>query len=328
MPTRPVTFPMAALWFGAALLLVAAPAPSRAEKLVQQIEVLSRRLSDEALLKGDAARGEPVTVDGQLVVPREQGRAPVVILMHGSDGPRSASVKGWQAHLNEQGIATFRLDSYSGRGVDGLSEDQDQFGQFGQLYDAYRAADVLAEHPRVDGSRIVLMGFSRGGISALFAAQARFHASFGPRTARIVAYLPFYAACNIELVNGEDVVPAPIRLFHGSADDWTLAAPCAAYVEQLRAAGKDAQITVYDGARHAFDNAFGAAYVYLDEAQTTRNCLRREVDGQLINAATGRPFRYTDACVERGVSIQYDGKATDDARIRVDALLREVFARP
>lgn len=310
------------------ILLLGAPfcGTAQAEPLDTQIDIPSRTLKDADFLRGDASAGAITTLSGRLIVPHDAGRHPVVILLHGSDGPKSASAGGWQDYLNSLGIATLRLDSFSGRGIKDVSDDQNDFGQFVQLYDAYRAAEALAEHPRVDGSRIVMMGFSRGGNAALYSAMRRFQTTFGPTRARLIAHLPFYPACNFELVGELDVTDAPIWLFHGAADDWTPIAPCRAYVDRLAAAGRDATITEYAGARHAFDNVRNPAYVEHADAQSSRNCVRREVNGELINPDTGRAFDYSDACVQRGVSVQYNAAATDAARAAVAALLAKLFA--
>lgn len=310
------------------LLLWALCTGAFAQPVDMLIDVPSRTLTDPQFLRGETMAGDPVTLNGQLVVPKAEGRQPVVILLHGSDGPRSQSAWVWQDHLNRLGIATFRLDSYSARGLTDVSQEQDRFGQFVQLYDAYRATEVLVAHPRVDGERIVLMGFSRGGTAALYSALDRFRTRFGPVDGKIVAHLALYPACNFELDEDLAATGAPIRLFHGTADDWTPLAPCRIYVDRLRAAGRDAELFAYEGARHAFDNALSPAYVHLDAAQTTRNCTRREKDGLLVNAATGRPFAYTDPCVERGASVQFNPQASEAARRSVEKILDRVFSPP
>jgi hypothetical protein len=52
----------------------------------------------------------------------------------------------------------------------------------------------------------------------------------------------------------------------------------------------------------------------LQQAQSTRNCQLKEAeDGQILNAKTKQPFTYSDPCVERGVTLTYDEKASTEA---------------
>ncbi|WP_244436195.1 dienelactone hydrolase family protein [Sinorhizobium fredii] len=293
----------------------------------EKLEVKSHTLADEDFLRGNTTAGTPVTLSGKLSGPEGINKLPVVVLLHGTDGPGSGAVWGWERFLNSIGIATLSLDSYTGRGLTQASTDQSLFDQFSQIYDAYRAADALADHPRIDASRVALMGFSRGGNAALYSAMTRFQKTFGPSKARIVAHLPFYPACNFQLVDELKVADAPIREFHGTDDDWTLAATCRAYIDRLAAAGNDATMTEYKGALHAFDSPRNPARFTDSDNQTSRNCMRREEDGKLLNAATGRPFSYSDACVEFGPSSQYNDAAVTAAQAAVKAFLEEVFGR-
>jgi predicted esterase len=86
------------------------------------------------------------------------------------------------------------------------------------------------------------MGFSRGGQTALYASLKRFQQAFDPEVA-FAAYIPLYASCNATLIGDTEVSGVPIRLFHGTADDYVPVAPCRGYVERLRAAGKDVRLT-------------------------------------------------------------------------------------
>lgn len=311
-----------------ALLLLACFASTSVFALEEKITVPSRTLSEQAFLGGDDPAVPEVMLSGMLEGPHDAGEPrPVVILLHGTDGPRSGAAGTWRRYLNDIGITTFRLDSYTGRGIEEAQTDQNAFGQFTQIYDAYRAADVLAADPRIDASRVVLMGFSRGGNAALYSAMTRFRDAFGPERATIVAHIPFYPACNFEFVGEIDVADAPIREFHGSEDDWTPAEPCRDYIARLAAAGADAEMTEYPEARHAFDNLGNPSYFSDPDAQTSRACFRREVDGRLVNAATGAPFSYDDACVEYGPSSQYNDAAATAAQDAVKEILAEVFAK-
>ena len=234
---------------------------------------------------------------------------PAIVLLHGSGGI-ARNVHDWVDVLNAIGIATFALDSFTGRGLKNIASNQTALGRLVQLFDAYRALEVLAKHPRIDPARIALMGWSRGGSGPLYASMRRFQKMHGPPGAAFAAYIPFYAPCHIRLHEEEDVVDKPTRIFLGTADDLVPVEPCRAYVERMRKAGKDIQLTEYAGARHLFDDLDFRPPLYAAQIQTSRRCrLEESVNGEIVNSETNRPFSFNDSCVVRGATLGYDEAA-------------------
>jgi dienelactone hydrolase len=291
---------------------------------LRPIETLT--LTDQQFLTGDK-NGKATTIAGELRFPQSasSGRLPAVVLLHGSGGP-SGGHELWAKHFNEMGIASFLIDSFSGRGLTGTSANQALLGRFNMILDAYRAGDILAAHPRIDLARIAVIGFSRGGQSALYSSLTRFQAAWAPRVA-FAAHIPLYASCNPTLIGDTEVSAVPIRLFHGAADDYVPVAPCRAYVERLRAAGRDVQLTEFAGAHHSYDNPLGARTPTVAKgSQSVRACkLKEEPRGTIINAATGQPFSYQDPCVETDPHLGYDEPAAQATRLAVKQLLRTTF---
>jgi dienelactone hydrolase len=293
----------------------------------ETIDVPSLTLTTKQFLDGDIAHGAPVTLTGDLRTPNWNDNLPVVLLLHGSGGPVDGSVYAWRNVLEAMGIATFHLDSFTGRGIDTLVADQSQLNPFAQVYDTYRAIDVLAVHPRIDSSRIAVMGFSRGGLAALYTSMTRFQKLYGPASAKIAAHLPFYPQCNIQLVGELDIAIAPIRLFHGAADNWNLASICRDLIGRLSATGKDVLMIEYPGAHHSFEDPTAPRNpaVGTVNAQNPGNCRRREEDGQLINIETGKPFSYKDACMAGRATRAYDKAAAEAAQSTVNEFLAGLF---
>ena len=282
-------------------------------------------LSDTQFLRGDA-NGTATKTSGQLRLANNSGRLPVVVLQHGSGG-MAPNVEMWTRELNKIGVSTFALDGFTGRGLTEVNTNHARLGRLNFILDIYRALDVLANHPRVDPARIALMGFSRGGQATLYASLKRFHQLWNRSGMQFAAYVPFYPDCMTTYLSDTDVVGRPIRIFGGTQDDYNPIAACKAYVERLRAAGADVEVTEYPNASHAFDNPLGAQPAMVHpEFQSARNCkIREEADGLLINADTRQPFAYTDACVVHGVHIGHDPVATKEAKQAVKEFFKKVF---
>jgi len=268
-------------------------------------------LGTQQILSGQR-NGQPTLLAGELRIPPGNGRVPAVILVHGSDG-LSLSVERWAQQLNGIGVAAFLLDSFSGRGITSTINDQSKLHSLALIVDAYKALGILIRHPRIDADRIAIMGFSKGAFAAIYSSNERFRKVYAPvNTARFAAHIGLYTPCNVTYHDDDKVTGAPIRLFHGTADDWVAIGPCRAYIDRLKKSGADATLTEYPGAQHGYDIFFlGTKPEAHPEAMTTRNCQAEEGEhGLIVNSKTGKPYDVNDPCVERGPHLGYNEAAT------------------
>jgi dienelactone hydrolase len=307
-----------------ATLAVAEPVSHNMAARTELHAIESMTLSDAQFLTGDA-NGMPTTTTGELRVAAGSGRLPLVMLQHGSGG-MGANIEMWAREFNAMGVSTFALDGFTGRGLTSVNTDQALLGRLNFILDIYRALDVLAKHLRVDPQRIALMGFSRGGQAALYASLKRFNRMWNRSGIEFAAYIPFYPDCATTYVSDINVADRPIRIFGGTQDDYNPIMLCKAYVERLKAAGRDVQVTEYPNAPHAFDVPLLPPTVVVSGGQTVRHCMiREEPAGLLIDASTKEPFSYKDPCVELNPHVGFEPAATEAAKMSVRQFLKTVF---
>lgn len=322
---------MAAWIVGAGILLacIESHAQSMPKDIAARVELYpipSLTLSDQQFLSGDA-NGKPVTVAGEFRIAQGAGRLPVVVLMHGSSGV-GANIEPWTRQFNSMGISTFVIDGFSGRGLTVVGPNQALLGRLNLIIDIYRSLEILAKHPRVDPDRIVLMGFSRGGQAALYASLDRFNRLWNKSGLQFAGYIPFYPDCSTTYLGDTEVAARPIRIFHGTPDDYNPVASCKAYAARLQEAKRDVLLTEYPDSQHAFDlGLLGVSSMVVSaNAQTARNCHISEGDGGvLMNADTRAPFTYKDACIELNPHVGGNPATAEAARKAVSDFLQALF---
>jgi dienelactone hydrolase len=263
-------------------------------------------------------------ISGNLLFPSGTGPFPAVILAHGCGGIAGAAT-GWAPVLREWGYATFVVDSFLERNLTEVCTSAGTLIPVERIPDAYGALRILATHPKIDGRRVGLMGFSHGGSLTMGASTTWAKETFAPSgQPAFRAFLPFYPYCNPVYPEREHI-SAPVRIHSGELDDWTPAAPCVRLVETLKASGQDATITVYPGAHHSFDNNsfvnIAGPFRRLPDVDNGADCFLQAASilGPVLAESE------TAGCVRKGATIAWNPEATEQARRNVRAQLAELL---
>jgi len=247
-------------------------------------------------------------------------RFPAAILMHGSTGVQNFH-KQWASDLNQVGIAAFVVDSFTPRGVATTTT-------LPRLIDAYRALAFLTHHPRIDASRIALIGWSQGGAVSLYAGMRRFQAMYGPANGAFVAYGGIYGACNFTVLDETQHDGRPMRMFHSTADTQALIGPCRDDVARLQQTGLDITLTELPDVHHRYDDP-EIPTTGITVGPSSGHCTFLESPNhQLVNEETGQAPTDADPCVVPTGMFQYNLPAHLATRQAVLTFLRDVFASP
>jgi carboxymethylenebutenolidase len=183
---------------------------------------------------------------GLLVTPAGKGPSPGVIVIQEWWGLNDW-VKDQARALAKEGYVALAVDLYRGK-VATKQEDAHQFmmglPEERAMSDLKGAFAYLAGRPDVRKDRIGSIGWCMGGKYSLKLAVAE------PKLKAAVVYYgaPPTAASDIAAIK------APILGSFGGADEGPSPAQVKAFEAALKAAGKSADIKIYEGAGHAFAN--------------------------------------------------------------------------
>ncbi|QND85285.1 Uncharacterized protein ChrSV_3059 [Chromobacterium vaccinii] len=277
------------------------------------------------------APADKAMVTGMLSLPQQaQGPVPVIVILHGSSGINPGEWM-WAKRMNELGYASFVVDSFSGRNIVETEKDQTRLSMAVDIADAYSALRLLASHPAIDPRRIAVMGFSRGGVAALYSSLEPFRKGVIDDDLRFAAHVAFYPSCGIHYAS-DHLDGAPVLMLLGGKDDYTPAAPCLDYADALKAKGARVTVKVYSDAYHAFDRFTPLRAI--PSATSARLC-HGEYDldsGRFTMAAGngvvsgGEAKIAAQACLSRGVTIGGDPVGREQSPALVAGFLQSAFA--
>jgi dienelactone hydrolase len=198
------------------------------------------------------------TLNAVLYRPAEAGPFPVVIGLHGCAGmyaPAGRFVRrfaDWGERLSKAGVAVLFVDSYTPRGLGNQCNVRERRARAARerVADAFAARRWLQSQPWVAQNRLSLMGWSNGGIAALWAVRPRARPRDNLPDFR--SAIAFYPGCR-RLATLAWSARVPTLILAGRADDWTPAAPCEQMVAGARGRSAQVAIVVYPRAYHEFD---------------------------------------------------------------------------
>jgi len=252
---------------------------------------------------------EEQEVNGILTIPVNETdslkKYPLVIGVAGSLGWKDHHYEYLKMYQN-MGIATFELNSFKSRNITTTVGSQTEVTTAAMVLDAYRALEVLSNHPNIDKNNVSITGWSLGGGVTLFSAWLPLKNAI-TKNLSFASHLAFYPAC---FINPEDksFSKSPIHILIGELDNWTPSQPCIDLVRILKRE-TNIDITVYKDSHHGFDR--DSPVVVNENAYNFTKCqFKLTKNGQIlmnyINIPMSNPFLQKLGlvfCVSRGVNI-------------------------
>lgn len=258
-------------------LTVASPAFS-IEDDNNQVTFPSKSPADLTALLSQEKDTPEIELKGILMLPKNvTAKIPAVIFLHGSGGLN----RGYWYYAEELvagGMAVLLVDSFGSRGVENTNTDKTvTLVTFGTMVgDAFGALTFLTSHPAIDPKKIALMGFSKGGVVALYCADKKTNRLLASDNLSFAGIIAVYPLCNMTFKNLEPT-EAPLFIPIGELDDWTPAHWCQKYTDRMKGAGADVKLILYPDAYHAFIFPIPTPFT-IPKAVNPSNCFNEVLD--------------------------------------------------
>ena len=233
--------------------------------------------SFKEILAGEG-QSRPVTISGTLKMPQKVvGKVPAVFILHGAGGVFKHYYEAADM-LNEMGVAAFVVDSFEMRGMTSVVDILKKvFHSYSiRISDAYAALELLSTHPKIDKSRIAVLGYSHGGRVALFVASEKIRWSFIADDLRFAASIAYYPPCSLQLKN-IDFTKAPVLMLLAEKDNMAPIEPCLDYVQRIKDSGIEVQAIVYKKVHHGFPVLSENEIVKVPSTPDVSNCTTEEL---------------------------------------------------
>lgn len=239
----------------------------------------------------DIKSAPPAAAQATLFMPPGTHRPrsiPAVIMLHGSGGVLSARELTYGRQFAAMGVAAMAIDVFAarrelGRGfIDRLLNITESM----MIADAYIGMRWLVEnHPEIDPSRVVLVGFSYGAMATMYAMNGRVADTLGAGL-KFAAHVAFYGPCIARFAD-KRTTGAPLLYLYGTADNLIDPKRCEEFGADVRAGGSTFEIVAYQGAPHQWDGGWGRRTI----GRTMHGCrLWVERDGTVRDLNTYLPM--------------------------------------
>jgi carboxymethylenebutenolidase len=226
-------------------------------------------------------RSGDVDVPAMAAMPRDPGRYPGVLFVHGRSGLHDR-LKAEAQRLAERGFVVLAPDYHTGRFIPENPIEHDPATE----RDVELGIDFLKALPNVRSGPIGVVGVSRGGYHAALLGVRR------PEVGAVVGYYPHLANPNApEPVQVYRYMPeveqwrVPALLMVGELDHQLRREQVIRVAERLRQRGIDVELAVYPGAQRAFDfrrnnRTLGDDLARQDALDRTTRFLKRVLTGK------------------------------------------------
>jgi len=216
--------------------------------------------SSNAFTPAELLRGppRPTLAVATLYLPRAAApdhATPAVVLLHGAAGMIAARSELYGRQLAAMGIAALTIDTFGARRelAESFIGRVLRITETMFLADAYAGLRYLAARPEIDPRRVVLAGFSWGGMATIYALYAQIADPLGDGL-HFAGHVAFYAPCIARFADSR-TTGAPLLMLYGEQDELMLRDRCDEIAGDLRAGGSAVDIISYPGAVHQWDGS-------------------------------------------------------------------------